>query len=146
MTERAYVQRIIECVDLMVKDGVISSVEELQIKYGLPAISIESLSNESEEAINKVIDTLSERNPAFKVYIQTGAKSKIIDNNPVQVGRGNLYGNNNKTKESTVEEDCCVKLDRAMIEIKYLKKAIEERDSELAKKDLLIAELIGKLK
>lgn len=146
MTTKAYVRRIIECVELMVKDGVVSSVEEFQIKYGLPAISEDALGNESEESINKVIEALSDKSPAFKVYIQTGARSQIVDNSPIQVGRGNLYGDNNKTKESAMEEDCCVKLERALIEIRYLKKSIEERDKEIEQKNLLISELINKIK
>lgn len=146
MTTKAYVKRIIECVELMIKDGTFSSAEEFQAKYGLPVLSTEVLNNESEDSIDKIIEALSERNPGFKVYIQTGARSKIIDNSPVQVGKGNLYGNNNKTKESTMEEDCCVKLERALVEIRYLKKSLEDKEKELAQKDALISELMSKIK
>lgn len=157
MTTKAYVERIVECVNLMVREGVVTSVEELQIKYGLPALNTDVLNGESEESINKIIETLSEKNPAMKVYIQTGARSKIIDKNQVQIGRGNLVGNKNETKESNLEEDCCVKLERAVIEIKYLKKALEDKEKEISQKiedkdkeidrlNSLITELLIKIK
>lgn len=153
MTTKAYVRRIIECVELMVKDGTVSSIEEFQIKYGLPLISEDVLNNESEESINKIVDALSEKGPVYKTYIQTGARSKIIDVNPVQIGRGNLVGNNNKTKESTTEEDCPTKLMKAQEELKYLKKvfedskkAIEDKDKEIERLNALLSELISKIK
>lgn len=146
MTTKAYVKRIIDCANSMVENGEVSNIEELRMKYGLPAFREDVLSNESEESINKIIDVLSEKNPAARIYIQTGARSKIIDNSQIQVGHGNLYGNNNKMKESSIEEDCCVKLERALVEIKYLKKSLEDKEKELTQKDALISELINKIK
>lgn len=153
MTTKAYVRRIIECVELMVKDGVVSSAEDFRIKYGLPTINEEALSNESEESINKIIEALSDKNPASRVYIQTGSRSKIVDVNPIQLGHGNLVGNNNRTKESSAEEDCPTKLIKALEEIKYLKKALddqkqvnEDKDKEIERLNTLISELVKKIK
>ncbi|WP_099465604.1 hypothetical protein [Parabacteroides provencensis] len=146
MTTKAYVDRIIDCVESMVKDGVISSAEELQVKYGLPVLNKEVLCNESDESINKIVDALSEKNPGMRVYIQTGARSKIIDNNPVQMGHGNLYGNNSRIKESATEEDCCVKLEKALIKIEYQKRYLDEKDKEIARLNVIISELMKKIK
>lgn len=153
MTTNAYVRRIIECVELMVKDGTVSSIEEFQIKYGLPLINEDVLNNVSEESINKVVDALSEKAPIYRTYIQTGAGSKIVDVNPIQLGHGNLVGNNNKTKECATEEDCPAKLMKALEEIKYLKKAseelkktIEDKDKEIERLNTLVSELIKKIK
>lgn len=153
MTTKAYVKRIIDCVELMIKDGVVSSAEELEIKYGLPAISEETLNGESEESINNIVNALSEKGATYRTYIQTGNNSRIVDVNPTQIGHGNLYGNNNRTKETASEEDCPAKLMKALEEIKYLKKALEdsrksleEKNEEIARKDLLISELVYKIK
>lgn len=145
MNTSAYIKRIIECVDLMVKIGVVSSVEELEMEYGLPAIKEEVLSNESEESVNRIIEALSDKGTIYKTYIQTGDSNQIIDVNNRQEGH-NLFGNGNKTKESALEEDCCVKLEKALIEIRYLKESLKERDKELEQKNLLISELINKIK
>lgn len=144
--DKVYLNRIIECVGDMCKNGKIQDTTLFEREYGLPHLSIENLSNEPEASIRKIIDALSEKDNASKIYIQTGNRSKIIDNNPIQVGDRNLFGDNNKTKESMQEEDCCVKLEKALVEIRYLKKALEERDMELSKKDVLISELISKIK
>lgn len=146
MTTKTYVNRIIDCVNQMIQNGLIESAEELQQKYGLPVLSEEVLNNESEESINKVIDALSEKNPGARIYIQTGSQSKIIDNSQIQMGHGNLCGDNNKTKESAAEEDCNTKLERALAENRYLKKALDDKDKELARMDGIITELISKIK
>lgn len=146
MTTKDYVNRIVECVNQMVRQGMVESAEELQTKYGLPVLSAEVLNNEPEESINKIIDALSEKNPGARIYIQTGDYSKIIDNSQIQMGHGNLCGDNNKTKESATEEDCNVKLERALAEIRYLKKTLEDKDKELARMDAIVSELISKIK
>lgn len=145
-TTETYIKRIIECVNSMVEQGLVSSAEELQAKYGLPVLNADVLSSESEESINKIVDALSEKNPGARIYIQTGAQSKIIDNSQIQMGHGNLCGDNNKTKESAAEEDCNVKLERALTEIRYLKKTLEDKNKELARMEAIVSELISKIK
>lgn len=143
--ERMYVKRILECVELIVKDGSEPSMEAFEKKYNLPRISEDSLNRESDESLKKITDALSEKNPVYKTYIQTGARSKMVNITPTQVGHGNQNGSSNKTKETALEEDCNVKLEKAQVEIKYLKKIVEEKDKEINNKDALIGELIKKI-
>lgn len=90
--DKVYLNRIIECVGDMCKNGKIQDTTLFEREYGLPHLSIENLSNEPEASIRKIIDALSEKDNASKIYIQTGNRSKIIDNNPIQVGDRNLFG------------------------------------------------------